>query len=321
MRRLSTINKERGKGMQNALQTFELNKTIGNKKIVENMNLVVPEGKIYGLVGKNGAGKTTLMKLICGIMNPTSGSIELFHSTNLSDMRKYIGCMIEEPALYSDLNAKENLMIQGMLTPDFEEKEIDKLISIVELDRDKNKKVRQYSLGMKQRLMIALSLLGNPKLLLLDEPMNGLDPIGIKKVREMLLNINKEWNVTIFISSHIIDELAKMVDIYGIIRDGHLVKEIGSNELEQRGGNAIRLQTLDADIRKVEEMLGKSDISNYKYQNGFFLLQDADEKKLNYFLEKLIKNQVKIIQWNRNEDIEEYLISYLEGHHDSIDKV
>ncbi len=164
--------------MINAIETNRLCKSMGKKEIVKSIDFTVPTGKIYGLVGKNGAGKTTLMKLICGIIMPTSGELKLFNSSNLNVERKEIGCLIEQPALYPNMTAAENLAAQGCLLRNFNKNEIPEVLEKVGLSFNEKKKVKSYSMGMKQRLGIALALLGKPRLLVLDEPMNGLDPIG-----------------------------------------------------------------------------------------------------------------------------------------------
>ncbi len=302
--------------MINAVRTIELCKKIKKKEILKNINLTISEGKIYGLVGKNGAGKTTLMKLLCGILYPTSGDILLFNSSDLSKGRDKIGALIDEPALYPNMSGIENLIAHGILTSiDFNQKDIHELIEIVGLKGMERKKIKEYSLGMKQRLAIALTLLGKPKLLILDEPMNGLDPTGIKQIRELLLRINNEYKTSILISSHIIDELAKMVDDYGVIKDGNLIREITVSDFRQTARKTtLEIQVSNHDIEKISNLLNNKNIIEFQCKtNGYFVFDNYSEEKLRSVLQILIDNKISILRMTRNEhEIEDYIISLLE---------
>lgn len=224
--------------MEYIIETEGLTKRYGKRLCVNNISIHIAKGDIYGFIGRNGAGKTTAMRLILVLARPTSGKIKLFNSDDLNAQRKKIGSLIEAPGLYKRCSALENMKRFSILYGG-DDKEIEELLSFVGLNGVGNKKVGQFSLGMKQRLGIAIALLGNPEVLILDEPVNGLDPAGIKEVRDLLLKLNKEKNVTIMISSHLLDELAKITTKYGIINNGVLVEEIDAPKLMERCKNNI----------------------------------------------------------------------------------
>lgn len=205
-----------------------LSKNFNNKTALNNFSMTLYEGEIYGLVGKNGSGKTTLMNIICGLLKPSSGYFELWGESKgktLVDKRKGIGSIIEMPALYENMTARENLSAQSILTGNRDKKHIENLLEIFDLAKDKNKKAEDFSLGMKQRLGLALTMVNKPSFLVLDEPINGLDPEGIINFRNMLKNLSKESKVTILISSHILSELEQIATRFGFIDEGVLVRE------------------------------------------------------------------------------------------------
>lgn len=220
--------------MSLVLQTNDLTKKYGKQIAVNKVNLNIEKGDIYGLIGKNGAGKTTIMKIACGLIYQDQGDIKLFESNNLQKARKRMGCVIEQPALYPNMTARENLIYYDKLLGIADYGNVDEVIGLVGLQNTGKKKTKAFSLGMKQRLSIAISLLGNPDFLILDEPINGLDPSGIKEVRELLLKLNSENEITILISSHILGELTKIATKYGVINKGVLIDEFQAVELEER---------------------------------------------------------------------------------------
>ena len=230
------------------IETNNLVKTYSAKRAVDRVSVHIGKGEIYGLIGKNGAGKTTLMKMILGLTFQDEGEIRLFDSDELNRERARIGALIENPGLYMSETAYGNLKLFGMLTGSTDE-EISEILKLVGLDSAGKKKVKAFSLGMKQRLGIAIALLGNPELLVLDEPVNGLDPAGIKEVRDLLLELNSK-GVTVFISSHLIDELGKIATKFGIMRDGALVEEITKDELQRACGTSIEIAVDDAEAAK-----------------------------------------------------------------------
>lgn len=225
--------KERKKEMEYVLTTENVTKVYGKNKVVNRVNMHMKKGSIYGFIGKNGAGKTTFMRMVAGLAAPTEGEIELFGSKNLEQERMRVGCLIENPGVFAHMTAKENLEVIrrqfGISEP-----AVDGMLEFVGLAEAGRKKVKNFSMGMKQRLGIAVALLRNPDFLILDEPINGLDPEGIIEIRELLLKLNKEREISILISSHILGELSKIASDYGIIRDGVLVDEFEADELENR---------------------------------------------------------------------------------------
>lgn len=219
--------------MEYALRTFNLTKKYKDKSAVDNVSMNIKKGEVYGFVGKNGAGKTTLIRLVLGLASPTGGRFELFDGMNIHKARAKIGNLIESPAIYPNMTGKQNLTIFcKMLGVD--ESKAPELLSLVGLNDVGKKKARDYSLGMKQRLGIAISLIGDPEFLILDEPINGLDPSGIVEVRELIVKLNKEYGKTVLISSHILGELSKLATCYGIISNGKLVEELTHEELVSR---------------------------------------------------------------------------------------
>lgn len=219
--------------MEYALRTFNLTKIYGNKKAVDNVNMNIKKGEVYGFVGKNGAGKTTLIRLVLGLANPTSGSFEFFGGMNPNKVRAKVGNLIESPALYPNMTGHQNLTVYSKMLG-CDESKIPELLTLVGLNDVGKKKARDYSLGMKQRLGIAISLIGDPEFLILDEPINGLDPSGIIEVRDLVLKLNQEYGKTVLISSHILGELSKLSTCYGIISNGNLVEELTHEELLKR---------------------------------------------------------------------------------------
>ncbi|MGG4266603.1 ATP-binding cassette domain-containing protein [Peribacillus simplex] len=219
------------------LKTNQLSKRYKNQFALNKVNLSIEKGSIYGFIGQNGAGKSTLTRLVSGLAIPTSGTIELFGETserNLIQTRKRIGAMIEEPALYPHMTAAENLEAHRLLKGIPGKECIEKTLTLVGLLDMGKKKAKNFSLGMKQRLGLAIALLGDPEFLILDEPINGLDPMGVVEIRELLKKLNSEKGITILISSHILSELHLLATHYGIIHKGELIEELTLNELEEK---------------------------------------------------------------------------------------
>lgn len=238
--------------MDYVLKTNSLCKHYKNFKALNGLTMNVPKGSIYGFVGRNGAGKTTLIRMVCGIQFPTDGNFELYGVKNtdekISDTRRKMGAVIETPSIIPFLNARKNLEMQYdiMGVPDY--KGIDELLDLVGLKNTGKKLAKNFSLGMRQRLGIAVALCGNPDLLVLDEPINGLDPQGIIDMRELILKLNREKKITIIISSHILDELSKIATHYGFINDGRIVREMSAEELEQECQKCMRINVTDTTV-------------------------------------------------------------------------
>lgn len=239
------------------LQTFALTKKFGRKTALDDVNLSVRRGDIYGFIGGNGAGKTTFMRLALNLAFPTSGRVELFGGEAFATAGKRTGSLIESPAFYRGLSARENLLAFGALVG-AEPKQADELLERVGLADTGKKKAGSFSLGMKQRLGLAISLLGQPELIILDEPVNGLDPAGIRDVRDLILEYNREKGVTFLISSHLLDELSKIATRYGILNRGRLVDEISAADLFERTRHRLCI-TVD-DPQKAISLLNLPDV-------------------------------------------------------------
>ena len=229
--------------MQNVIETDALCKRYGSHLVVDHLALTVPEGCVYGFLGPNGAGKSTTMKMLLGLVHPTGGSVELLgHTLNESSriaLLRQTGSLIESPSGYLHLTARENLSIVA------DRKDISRVLEIVHLTKDADRKVGQYSLGMKQRLGIAMALLGSPKLLILDEPTNGLDPAGIQEMRSLIASMPQTTGATVLISSHLLGEIEQMVDQVGILNHGRLLFEGSLQQLQKHSRGGILLRVLD----------------------------------------------------------------------------
>lgn len=299
--------------MAMVLQTNGLTKKYGKQKAVDKVSMNIEKGDIYGLIGRNGAGKTTIMKMVCGLIKQNEGDIKLFNSSNLSKGRKRIGTIIENPALYPDMTARENLIYYDKLIGITDYSNVDEILSLVGLEGTGKKKTKSFSLGMKQRLSIAISLVGNPDLLILDEPINGLDPSGIKEVREMLLKLNYENEITILISSHILGELGKIATKYGVINNGVLVDEFSAEELETRCKKCLSVvvDDLEKAAYVIENNIKSTD---YKvFEHGKICIYDCLDipEKIS---KELVLNGVLVYSLTlEGQDIEGYFVKMMGG--------
>ena len=257
--------------MEYVLETNGLSKRYRDFTALNGLNMHIPKGSIYGIVGRNGAGKTTLIRLICGLQEPTSGSFTLYGAKNtdakIERARRRMGAVVESPAVYPDMTAEENLrqqyLVLGMPSADG----IAELLHLVGLDGTEKKKAKNFSLGMRQRLGIAIALAGTPDFLVLDEPVNGLDPQGIIEMRELILKLNREHGITVLISSHILDELSRLATHYGFIDGGRMVKEMSAEELEKRCRKCLRAEVSDtkALARVLESMNAEYRIIDFNH--------------------------------------------------------
>lgn len=228
------------------LQTHGISVRYGNFPALDDVSIRLKKKHIYGFIGANGAGKTTLMKVLTGLLYPTSGAFSLFGKSEPSDilrMRRHIGSTIEAPALYPEYSAYRNLELQRILIGNPDREICDKLLGMVGLSGDRDKKVRKFSMGMKQRLSIAMALVGKPELLILDEPVNGLDPKNISELRSLLKRLNEENDVTLFISSHILNELYLLATDYYIIHKGKIIESLTHDELDEKCRQYIKIKT------------------------------------------------------------------------------
>lgn len=294
--------------MEYVIETKNLVKRYKNRLAINKINMHVKKGSIYGFIGKNGAGKTTTMRAILGLTNLESGSVKLFGSNDLVNARKKIGSLIEAPGLYRNYSAYENMKRIGYLV-NTNNDEIINILKLVGLDPYSKKKSGEFSLGMRQRLGIAMSLIGNPELLILDEPINGLDPEGIKEIRDIIIDLNKSKGITFLISSHLLDELSKVVSDYGIINNGYLIEEISKADLQAKCLNGIDIVVNDVNktIKILKQITDKDLIVN----NNEILINDLsiDIAKLNLLLNK---NNILVSKLILNESsFENYFIERL----------
>lgn len=265
--------------MSELLSTSKLSKKYGSRFALKDADIHIKQGDIYGLIGRNGAGKTTLLKMINSQIVKTSGEIY----TGGKAMKFgwpgiKIGALVESPGLYPDCTAHDNLMYKCVSMGVYSKAYVDELLARVELQNTGKKKVKQFSLGMKQRLSIALALVNEPDLLILDEPINGMDPQGIRDIREMLVSVNREMGVTILISSHILDELAKFATTYGIIKDGLVLREFTREELEHENRSGIEVES--PQIEAVESLLREEMhlVDMQRTAEGNLMIRDGVER-------------------------------------------
>lgn len=301
--------------MDYILKTTNLKKHYKNFVALNDLTMNVPKGSIYGFVGKNGAGKTTLIRMICGLQTPTFGDFEIYgvnyKDKNISNARKKMGAVVETPSIFFDLTAYENLKMQYDILGIKDYSSINDLLSLVGLENTGKKVAKNFSLGMRQRLGIAVALCGNPEFLVLDEPINGLDPEGIVEIRNLIKKLNKEKNITILISSHILDELSRIATHYGFIVDGKIIKEMSSEEFENDCKKSISIIT----DKKLEKVLEEN---NYNYKlisnNSANIYGDIEITPLVLALHNEGISVKKISE--NEENLEHYFFSLLGGKKD-----
>ena len=300
--------------MKYILTADNLNKNFRHSHALHNFSMHIPKGAIYGFVGENGAGKTTLIRTICGLQTPTSGTYSLYGVKNtdkrIREAQQRIGAVVESPAVYLDMNAENNLKHQyhvlGLPTYDG----LKELLHLVGLEKTGRKKVRNYSLGMKQRLGIAVALAGNPDFLILDEPTNGLDPQGIIELRELILKLNRQRQITVLISSHNLDELSRTATHYGFIVDGSMVKEITAEELAKSCRKCAVLTVTDTGVlARALDLLGlEYDILSESTANVY------GEIPISELTMEMAKDRCRILSLHeKDETLESYYINLVGG--------
>lgn len=296
------------------LKTVHLTKQYGKQIVLDDVNLNVKKGEIYGLVGRNGAGKTTIMRIICGLTKQNAGTIEAFGKTVDSRHCKYrnrIGNIIETPAFFPYMSAKDNLEYYRVQHGIPEENKVEELLAYVGLEHTGKKKFKQFSLGMKQRLGLAYALLGDPDLLVLDEPINGLDPEGIIEIREILKTLRQEKGTTIIISSHILSELTYLVDTYGFINKGRLIEEVSTKEIEERCKHHLLLKVKQTEAASVvlEKQLNCTDYEVISQnQIKVFNFLDCPEK----LVKAMVQNDVELCTVQEvSGNLEEYFLKVM----------
>ena len=303
-----------GGSNMNLVTTNELCKEYSKTLVIDHVNMHIPEGSIYGFVGENGSGKTTIMRLLTGLAEPTSGSYELFGLKNndprIYEKRKYISAIVETTSLVPTLTAKQNIRYFELYTGiELTEEQRDELLAKVNLHDIEGKKVKNFSLGMRQRLGIALALVSKPKLMFLDEPMNGLDPEGIAELRDLLIELNQKDGITVLISSHILSELEKIASCYGFISHGKIIQEITAQELKEKCRKSLMVKV--DNIEKAEKALKGLGIHDYKVStNGE--IQIYDNVKIKDVMACLDAADVSISAINSSEEsVEEYYLNLI----------
>ena len=300
--------------MEYVLQTDGLTKSYKSFQALDGLTMRVPKGAIYGFVGKNGAGKTTLLRLICGLQKPTSGSFTLYgirnDSKEIAKSRCRIGAMVESPSVYMDMTAEDNLKQQYLIRglPSYDG--IPELLKLAGLENMGKKKVKKFSLGMKQRLGIAIALAGEPDFLILDEPVNGLDPQGIVEMREMILKLNREKQITVLISSHILDELSRLATHYGIIDRGRMVKELSAHELDSACRKCVRME-----VSNISALTRALDAMKLEYQVISDTTADVFASvTVTQLVLALAKENCEVLSMREcDENLESYFISLVGG--------
>ncbi|HDX9587413.1 TPA: ABC transporter ATP-binding protein [Bacillus pseudomycoides] len=298
------------------LKTNQLTKVFQGKEVISNVNMHVKQGEIYGFLGPNGAGKTTIMKMITNLIKPTSGEIEIFGEklTNTSyEVLKRMGTIIEYPIFYEKLTAKENLNLHCEYMGYYDKKAIDRALDLVNLHNVDDKQVKDFSLGMKQRLGIARAITTKPELLILDEPINGLDPIGIKELRELFKLLCKEYGITLLVSSHILGEMEQMADTIGVIQNGKLIKEVSMKSIN--GQQTEYIEVAVQDVKRAAYMLeNKLRLTNYKIMSEN-MIRIYDMTATQQAISKtLIMNDIAIESINKkHSSLEEYFLNLMNG--------
>ena len=292
---------------QFAIETMALTKMYRDKAAVKNVTLKVREGEIYGFIGRNGAGKSTALKMVSGLASPTEGEIRLFGKP-VSDpaVRRRLGVLIEAAGLYPNMPARQNAVMKAKCMGLADERSVDTVLKVTGLADTGRKKVKHFSMGMKQRLGVALALLGNPDLLLMDEPINGLDPEGIRELRQLILELHAEGK-TILISSHILGELSKIATSYGIIKDGELIEQISREELEEKCQDYFRIEVQDVQraLVMIQETFPdvQAEVSDAR---SIRLYGVRDGSEVN---QMLIENRVSVYESGfHHMDLEEYFL-------------
>ena len=302
--------------IMNLIETNELCKKYSKVLVINHVNMHVPEKSIYGFVGENGSGKTTIMRLVTGLAEPTSGGFSLFGVSNkdrhIHDVKTKMSAIVEVASLVPSMTARDNMIYQELyLGIKLSEEERKELLTKVHLENVGKKKVKNFSLGMKQRLAIAMALMNKPRLMLLDEPMNGLDPEGIAELRELLVELNQNEGITILISSHILSELEKIATTYGFISHGQLLEEISSEELHNRCRKSITISVNDLDTSK--EVLAKLDIKEFVIKpNGDIKIYD--NISITTLVVELAKKNVEVLSMRSSEEsVEDYYLHLIKG--------
>lgn len=301
--------------MEYVMETQNLTKRYQDVTVVNQVNLHVPKGKIYGLLGRNGAGKTTIMKMMLQLVRPTKGNILMFgkgYQEQMCDTYQRIGSMIETPGFYMNLTGQENLEILARYRKQLSKNEVKNALAVVGLDQGKKKPFSDYSLGMKQRLGIAAAIMHEPELLILDEPINGLDPIGISEIRQFLCELSRTKGTTILISSHVLNEIEQIADMIGVINQGKLVEEVNMDELHKRKRKYVAFTVSDS--LKASKLL-ENHCGIYDYDIREHMLKVYEPAfNVGAFNQLLVENQLLVTGINScEENLEDYFSELIGG--------
>ena len=292
------------------IETRNLTKRFGKQTAVNSLDMKIEKGKIYGLLGKNGAGKTTTMCMLLNLSKPTNGEIFFFgkhYKQDPYDVYSKIGSIIETPGFYENLSAFDNLKVFAKLRGDYNKEDIEKALEIVSLTHAKDKKFKNFSLGMKQRLGIAAAIMHNPEILILDEPINGLDPMGIKEIRKLLKDLSEVYGTTILISSHILSEIEAIADVIGVMDGGLLIEEVSMNQLHEKLNKHVKFEVSDSDLacKILEKLTLKENIDFSFNENNIHLYNHLDLRA--EFNEQFVKSGIKVNEMSIcEESLEEY---------------
>ncbi|RSL34751.1 ABC transporter ATP-binding protein [Salibacterium salarium] len=277
------------------INTTGLTKKYNKENVVNEVNLSIDQGDIYGFLGPNGAGKTTTIRMLLGLIKPTEGQIDIFEkdlSANKISILRGVGSLVEHPSYYGNLTGLENLEAISRLLKLGDKNDITNILQTIGLTESKDKLVKKYSLGMKQRLGIGIALLGSPKLLILDEPTNGLDPSGIQEMRELITKLPEERGITVMVSSHLLSEVDQMANKVGIIHEGHLIYQNRIEELRRQSAPKIHLRVNDLGIAEI--ILKNEGWSTDINSEGIITLDESDDNKIAYIADKLIRQQIAV---------------------------
>lgn len=298
------------------IETRNLTKRFGKQTAVNSLDMKIEKGKIYGLLGKNGAGKTTTMCMLLNLSKPTNGEIFFFgkhYKQDPYDVYSKIGSIIETPGFYENLSAFDNLKVFAKLRGDYNKEDIEKALEIVSLTHAKDKKFKNFSLGMKQRLGIAAAIMHNPEILILDEPINGLDPMGIKEIRKLLKDLSEVYGTTILISSHILSEIEAIADVIGVMDGGLLIEEVSMNQLHEKLNKHVKFEVSDSDLacKILEKLTLKENIDFSVNENNIHLYNHLDLRA--EFNEQFVKSGIKVNEMSIcEESLEEYFTKIID---------
>lgn len=302
--------------MSYMIRTIQLTKVFNNKEVVSSVNMNVKQGEIYGFLGPNGAGKTTVMKMMTNLIKPTTGEIELFGQKLTAKSYLQLGRMgsiIEIPIFYDKLSARENLDLHCKYMGYHNKNAMQDALELVSLQHIGEQPVREFSLGMKQRLGIARAIITKPEILILDEPINGLDPVGIKEIRDLFKMLSKEYGITLLVSSHMLGEMEQMADTIGVINHGKLIQEVSLEEVKEKNTDYIEITVRDSKVAAFV-LSNQLNLSNFKVMNEHVVRVYETPIPQNELNKKLIMNNVELESiYSKNNSLEDYFLSLLNG--------